>query len=105
MSEETNDEGEVVEIPGREKPPANPAVRRPGRVHGLAIAGMAICSLVGIAATLAFITVGWPGTSGRFVIGVIFLSVVGFLLCASMAVFAAARDTYARPEGRRERGD
>jgi hypothetical protein len=105
VSDETDDAGEVVEIPGREKPRPIPAVRRPGKVHGLAIAGMAICSLVGIAATLAFITVGWPGASGRFLIGVIFLSVVGFLLCASMAVFAAARDTYAHPESRRGQGD
>lgn len=105
MSDDTDDSGEVVEIPGREKPRPIPAVRRPGKIHGLAIAGMAICSLVGIATTLAFITVGWPGTTGRYLIAIIFLSVVGFFLCASMAVFAAARDTYARPAKRRKQGD
>jgi hypothetical protein len=105
VSEDTDDVAEVVEIPGAEKPHPITAVRRPGKVHGLAIAGMAICSLVGIAATLAFITVGWPGTTGRYVIAVIFLSVVGFFLCASMAVFAAARDTYAHPARRRWQGD
>jgi hypothetical protein len=105
VSDDTDDVREIVEIPGRGKPHPIQAVRRPGKVHGIAIAGMAICSLIGIAATLAFITVGWPGTSGRFLIGVIFLSVVGFFLCASMAVFAAARDTYARPESRRGQGD
>jgi hypothetical protein len=104
VTDETDD-AEIVEIPGRSIPVETPPARRPGRVHGLAIAGMALCSLVGIAATLAFITVGWPRNSGRYLIAVIFFSTVGFFLCASMAVFAAARDTYAQPGNRRARDD
>jgi hypothetical protein len=95
---------EVVKLPGHQAPTPT-RVLRPGRVHGLAIAGMALFSLVGIAATLAFITIGWPEDSGRYVIAVIFVSVVGFLLCAAMAVFAAARDTYAHPGKRRSPPD
>lgn len=105
MTDEHDDDAKIVEIPGRPIPVETPPARRPGRVHGLAIAGMALCSLVGIAATLAFITVGWPGNSRRYVIAVIFVSAMGFFLCASMAVFAAARDTYAQPDNRRARDD
>jgi hypothetical protein len=77
-----------------------PAASRPSRLHGVAIAGMAAFAVVGILATLAFITVGWPGRIGRYVGGAIFMSVVGFLACASAAVLTAARDTYVRRPGR-----
>jgi hypothetical protein len=80
--------------------PAEPPAGRPStsRLHGLAIAGMALSALVGIGSMLAFITVGWSGRAAHFVIGVIVLSTVGFLTCASAAVFTAARDTYAKVE-------
>jgi hypothetical protein len=100
MNDKSERPAEVVPIPDQTASPSTPTSRRPGRVHGLAIAGMALCSLVGIGATLAYITVGWPGDSGRYVIAVIFVSVLGFLLSASMAIFAAARDTYAHPDKR-----
>ncbi|CAN5551380.1 hypothetical protein BH24ACT26_BH24ACT26_16410 [soil metagenome] len=57
---------------------------------------MAACAVLGICATIAFITVGWPGTMGRSVIGIVIFSAIGFLACASAAVFSAARDTYPR---------
>jgi hypothetical protein len=61
---------------------------------------MALCALLGIGSMLAFVTVRWTGTIGRFVVGVVIFSAVGFLACASTAVFTAARDMYAhRPTG------
>jgi hypothetical protein len=86
----------VVPLPGGPQPPRRPATP-PGRAHGLATLGMALSAVVGILAALLFITVGWPGESGRYVIGVVVFSVLGFFLSASIAIFAAARDTYARP--------
>jgi hypothetical protein len=56
---------------------------------------MATCAVIGIVSTLAFITVTW-GAVARYVGAAIFLSVVGFLACASAAMLTAARDTYAR---------
>lgn len=73
-----------------------PPPSAPGKLHGLAIAGMAVCALAGIASMLAFVTVNWPGGPRRVVIGILIASLVGFLSCASAAVFAAARDTYPR---------
>ena len=60
---------------------------------------MASFAIVGILATLAFITVGWPGVSGRRVIAVVVISIVGFMASAAAAILAAARDTY--PNGHR----
>ena len=71
-------------------------MRPVGRLHGLAILGMATCALLGIASMLAFITISWPGSVGRFIIGVFVFTIVGFMTFASLAVFAAARDTYPR---------
>jgi len=90
------DDGSKVVPLGKEPIPDAPApVTRPSRLHGLSIALMATCALVGILATFLFVTVTWPGETGRFVGAVIFLSVVGFVASASTAVFTAARDTYA----------
>jgi hypothetical protein len=74
--------------------PAEPSPRRPGRLHGLATIAMAGSAIIGIGAMLAFITIGWPGESGRYVIGVVIFSAVTFIASALIAVFAAARDTY-----------
>ena len=83
---------------GVEGPPPEPAVEsRPlGRLHGLAILGMAVFALIGIAAMLAFITISWPDDSSRYVVAVFMIAVVGFVTSASIAVFSAARDTYPR---------
>jgi hypothetical protein len=63
---------------------------------------MALFAVVGLLAAIAFITVGWPGETGRYVIGVLAVAVLGFLLCAAFAVLAAARDTYARSPDREQ---
>lgn len=55
---------------------------------------MALSALVGIIAMFGFITIRWPGETGRFAMAAFFVSVIVFLVCASAAVFTAARDTY-----------
>ena len=72
------------------------------RMHTLAIAGMAICAVIGIFAMLAFITVTWPGNSGRYVVAVLIGSGVGFMTSASLAVFSAARETHVKIERPRQ---
>ena len=66
----------------------------PGRIHGLAITCMAASAFVGIASLFMFATVSWPGSIGRVILGIFFLSAIGFVAGASAAVFSAARDTY-----------
>ena len=86
-------------VPGHgEVPPPSPPV---SRLHGLSITGMALCALTGIASMLAFVTVRWSGPAGHYVIAGVILSAIGFLACASIAVFTAARDTYAERTGQR----
>lgn len=80
-----------------EKPKEVDQLQPQPRLHRIAIGGMATFALVGILAMLAFITVAWPGGSGRYVIAVFISCGVGFLACASTAVFSAARETYAVP--------
>lgn len=85
----------VVRLPGEGPPPEPKLVPTPpGRLHGLAIAGMGVSALVGVAAVLAFITISWPADMSRYVVAVFLISGVVFMTCASMAVFSAARDTY-----------
>ena len=92
----------LVRLPGDRRPPPPPPPRRPGRLLGLATTGMALSAVVAILATVAFITVGWPGEAGRYVLAVVALSVLSFLLCGTFAVLAAARDTYARAPDREQ---
>jgi hypothetical protein len=66
---------------------------------------MAICAIVGILAMLARITVGWPGESDRYVMAVFVFAGVGFLVCASVAVFTAARQTYPNTLGPEKKED
>lgn len=66
---------------------------------------MALFALAGIISMLAFITVTWPGDSGRYIIAVVFISGIGFLASASIAVFSAARDTYALDDPRNKHPD
>ena len=88
-------------VPLGRSPQVQPApvehLKPQGRLHRSAIAGMAISALAGIVSMLAFITVTWPGNSGRWVIGAFIASGVGFLTSASIAVFSAARETYVLP--------
>jgi len=76
---------------------SEPIASSPGRLNGLAITGMALCALIGILAMLAFITVRWPQETGRYPVSVFIGAGIGFLACASAAVFTAARDTYLAP--------
>ena len=86
---------EVVEGHGSVPPPSPPS----SRLHGSAIAGMALFALLGIGSMLAFVTIRWTGPAGRFVVAVVIFSAIGFLVCASAAVFTAARDMYAHNAG------
>lgn len=86
----------IVPLNPRVVPPAPPAPSPPNRLLAAATTGMVVCALVGILATLAFITIGWPGASGRRVIAVVVLAAVGFMASAATAVIAAARATYPR---------
>ena len=78
--------------PTTPEPPAKP--KGLSRIHGTATVGMALCAFTGIFALLALITVRWPGGSNRFVVAILLGAAFGFLLCGSIAVFSAARDTY-----------
>ena len=85
----------VVPLPHDALPPT-PRPSGPGRLHGLAIAGIAVSALAGITTTLAFVTIRWPGSTGRYLIAALFMSVIVFVVSASTAVLTAARDTYVR---------
>lgn len=65
-------------------------------MHGYAVLGMTLCALGGLLGTLSFFVVGWPGGLARTIKAGIFMSILGFLACGAIAVFAAARDTYPR---------
>ena len=99
-----SDDPNVVPLAATPGPPEPPRVpSRPGRVHGMAIGGMLVFAVLGIVSMLAFITVRWPGDLGRYVMTAFVGSGFGFVFCAIMAVFAAARDTY--PQGSARRSD
>lgn len=98
MNEEENERRTVVPLGKDPEPQPVPPPTPPGRLHGLAIAGMALSALVAIVAGFLFIAIGWPGNMGRVVVSVGFLAAVSFLAFAAAAVFTAARDTYARSD-------
>ena len=91
---EPSGEDKVVRLPADYEPPPEPPPAPPGKLHGIFIGGMAVSALVGVAALFAFITVGWPDSVRRYIIGLFFFAGIAFLACASAAVFSAARDTY-----------
>lgn len=76
-------------------------VTPPGRGHGLAILGMALCAVIAIATLLTFITIRWPGDAARYVQMIFVAAGAGFMFSASAAVFFAMRDTYAVRIGER----
>lgn len=98
MNEQENGERNVVPLGKDPDPQPVAPPTPPGRLHGLAIAGMALSALVAIVAGFLFIAIGWPGNMGRVVVSVGFLAAVSFLAFAAAAVFTAARDTYARSD-------
>ena len=63
-------------------------------LHALATTGVAVFAVAGLLAILAFVTVGWPGDTGRYLVAIFIGSVIGCFACASAAVFTAARSTY-----------
>jgi hypothetical protein len=71
-------------------------------LHGFAIAVMALSAVIGFLALFAFITVGWPGGTGRTVIAIVVIAAIVFMASGAIAVFAAARDTYTRDSTRKE---
>ncbi|HJR44397.1 MAG TPA: hypothetical protein VJ927_02210 [Actinomycetota bacterium] len=88
-------EDKVLRLPPERDPePVPEASSPPGRLHGAFIAGMAVSALIGTAAMFVFITVGWPESTQRYVVGIMIVAVLSFLTCASAAVFTAARETY-----------
>jgi hypothetical protein len=60
---------------------------------------MSVCALLGIGLMFALITVNWTDSSRRIVIIGLVLVIVGFMVSASIAVFAAARDTHRQSPG------
>ena len=95
MRAEENEDAKVT--PLREPQPVIDRVPPPSPakgLHGVAIAGMALFAIVGIALLLALITVNWTDSSRSIIITIIVLIVVGFIASAATAVFAAARETH-----------
>ena len=95
------EDGRVVRLPdevteGAVEPPVPPTP--PGRMHGMAIAGMALSALLGVVALLGLVTVSWPESLARLITTLIIGAGVLFITCASAAVLTAARDTYVRPD-------
>ncbi|HVM35374.1 MAG TPA: hypothetical protein VM784_08525 [Actinomycetota bacterium] len=94
--------GDLIRLPDdRVAPrPAAPPPARHGGSHGFVVTLMAAFAVIGICAMFAFITVKWPGETSRYVIAVFVFSVVGFISCASIAVFTAARGMVASSTAR-----
>jgi hypothetical protein len=98
------DEEDIVELPpevsGAYIDPPPPPSRHRGSHRWLM--GAALASfIVAVLSMVAFVTVRWPGDSGRILVGIFLFSILGFLACASAAVFTAARATHARPRSTR----
>lgn len=56
---------------------------------------MAFFAVGAFVSGLAFVTVRWPGDTGRYLKIALVLSIVGVAASAAIAMLAAARDTYA----------
>jgi len=106
LTTEGADNQKVVSLPGEQiaTPQAPIPTRSTSTLHTAAVAGMALSAFIGIAAVLAFISISWPGDTGRFVIAVCIGAAISFMACASIAVFSAARDSYPRRGSRRDQG-
>jgi ABC-type amino acid transport system permease subunit len=66
----------------------------PRSLHAFATTGVAVFAVTGLLAVLAFITVGWPGDTGRYLVAVFMGSIIGCFACASAALFTAMRGTH-----------
>ncbi|HWC13569.1 MAG TPA: hypothetical protein VG929_03130 [Actinomycetota bacterium] len=88
--------GEVIPL-GVDPPEPNAGPPpRTSRLHSFAVLLTAVAALVAVGSTLAFVTVGWPGTMRRAVIAIMLTSTVAFLAGVAMTTLSAARDTYSR---------
>jgi hypothetical protein len=63
-------------------------------LHAVATTGVAVFVVIGLVAILAFLTVGWPGDTGRYLVAIFIGSIIGCFACASAALFTAMRGTY-----------
>lgn len=86
-------------VPLGVEPPAAPPPSRPSGLHGLAITGMSVSALAGIVVLFLSIGIGLPSGPRRAAIAVVVGAAILFLVCASTAVFTAARDTYPSRSG------
>lgn len=81
---------------GKEPIPQPPVpTTRPRGLHGIAIALTAAFALSAILSFIAYVTVRWPGGSGRVVMAILMLSIVGLVASVAASVLTAARATYA----------
>ena len=78
-------------------PPPKPTP--PSKLHGVAIAGMALAALIGTMTLLSLVTVSWTEAMRRYLVITIVCAGLMFLTCASAAVLTAARDTYPTKPG------
>ena len=83
-----------VEPAAEPPPPAQPR----STLHSIAVTGMSLSALLGICVLFVSIGIGLPDSGRRVAIAVVVGTAILFLVCASTAVFSAARDTY--PSGR-----
>jgi hypothetical protein len=74
-------------------------------MHSWLTLGMTASAIVGALALFVFVTVGWPGDTGRYIVNVMVISGIAFVTFGVLAVFAAARDTYADPKRNESRRD
>jgi hypothetical protein len=100
----TDEGNNIVELPpevsGAYLDPPPPPSRHRGS-HGWLIGAALGSFIVAVLSMLAFVTVGWPGDSGRILVGIFLFSILVFLASAAAAVFTAARATHARPRSTR----
>ena len=89
----------VIPIGIRPPPEPEPPRAKHSALYSLALVGMALGALVGIGAMMTFVAVRWPDGTGKYVVAVFLGALVVFLASAAIAVFTAARETYASPHG------
>lgn len=93
---ESERSAEVTPLPTAQPLPEPPPPTAPKGLHAFATSSMAACAFVGIALTLALVTVNWTPWSRRVVIVTLVLTVVAFIASAMTAVLAGARATHPR---------
>ncbi|MDQ4064830.1 MAG: hypothetical protein M3161_02160, partial [Actinomycetota bacterium] len=69
----------VVELGVEAVREPEPLPRPTSRLHSAAVAFTAICGVIALLSTLAFVTVRWPGAPRRVMIAILLFAVVGFI--------------------------